>query len=64
MAGTKVDFKRELRELYSAKRDPTFVEVPELQFAMVDGHGDPNEAPSTPRRCRPSSRCPTQPGSR
>ena len=45
MAGTKVDFKRELRELYSAKRDATFVEVPELQFAMVDGHGDPNEAP-------------------
>jgi hypothetical protein len=45
VAGTKVDFKRELRELYSAKRDATFVEVPELQFAMVDGHGDPNEAP-------------------
>ena len=45
MAGTKVDFKRELRELYSAKRDATFVAVPELQFAMVDGHGDPNEAP-------------------
>ena len=45
MAGTKIDFKRELRELYGAKRDPTFVEVPELQFAIVDGHGDPNEAP-------------------
>ena len=45
MAGTKVDFKRELRELYSASRNPTFVEVPELQFARVDGHGDPNEAP-------------------
>ena len=45
MAGTKVDLKRELRGLYGAKRDATFVEVPELQFAMVDGHGDPNEAP-------------------
>ena len=45
MAGTKVDFKRELREVYSAKRDATFVEVPELRFAMVDGHGDPNQAP-------------------
>ena len=44
MAGAKVDFKRELRELYSAKRDVTFVAVPELQFALVDGHGDPNEA--------------------
>ena len=45
MATTKVDFKRELRELYSATRSPQFVEVPELQFAMVDGHGDPNVAP-------------------
>jgi len=45
VAGTKVDFKRELRELYTAKQDASFVEVPELQFAMVDGHGDPNEAP-------------------
>jgi hypothetical protein len=45
VAGTKVDFKRELRELYSAKRDAAFVDVPGLQFAMVDGHGDPNEAP-------------------
>ena len=51
MAGTKVDFKRELRELYSAKQDPTFVEVPELQFAMVDGHGDPNRRRSTSKRC-------------
>ena len=41
----KVDFKRELRELYSATRKATLVEVPELAFAMVDGHGDPNEAP-------------------
>jgi hypothetical protein len=45
VAGTKVDFKRELRELYSAKPEATFVNVPELQFVMVDGHGDPNEAP-------------------
>jgi hypothetical protein len=45
VAGTKVDLKRELRRLYSVNRNPTFVEVPELQFAMVDGHGDPNEAP-------------------
>jgi len=45
VTGTKVDFKRELRELYSAKQEATLVEVPELHFAMVDGHGDPNEAP-------------------
>ena len=45
MASTKVDFKRELRELYSATKSATFVDVPELRFAMVDGHGDPNVAP-------------------
>jgi hypothetical protein len=42
MAATKVDFKRELRELYTAKPAPAMVEVPELAFLMVDGHGDPN----------------------
>ena len=45
MATTKVDFKRELRELYTATRNPQFVDVPEMAFAMVDGHGDPNVAP-------------------
>jgi hypothetical protein len=42
MAPTEVDFKRELRELYGAKRAPAMVDVPELGFLMVDGHGDPN----------------------
>lgn len=42
MAGTKVDLKRELRECYAPKRTPALVEVPELAFLMVDGHGDPN----------------------
>jgi hypothetical protein len=42
MAATKVDFKRELREFYTAKPAPAIVEVPELVFLMVDGHGDPN----------------------
>jgi hypothetical protein len=41
----KVDFKRELRELYSTTRTPRFVDVPELAYAMIDGHGDPNVAP-------------------
>ena len=38
----KIDFKRELRGLYASPRKPTAVEVPELAFLMVDGHGDPN----------------------
>ena len=38
----KVDFKRELA-CYSAKRDaPELVDVPDLQYLMIDGHGDPN----------------------
>jgi hypothetical protein len=38
----KVDFKREL-ECYRAKRDsPQVVDVPDLQYLMIDGHGDPN----------------------
>jgi hypothetical protein len=42
MAATKVDFKRELRDLYRPARYPALVDVPELGFVMVDGHGDPN----------------------
>jgi hypothetical protein len=39
---TKVDFKRELAG-YAAKRDsPQLVHVPDLQYLMIDGHGDPN----------------------
>ena len=45
MSGT-VDLRRELRECYSAQRTPVLVQVPELTFLMVDGHGDPNTSPS------------------
>ncbi len=38
----KVDFKRALPS-YTAQRDaPRVVEVPDLQYLMIDGHGDPN----------------------
>lgn len=46
MPTTKVDFKRELRDLYLPGRRPGIVEVPEMAFVMVDGHGDPNTAAS------------------
>jgi hypothetical protein len=40
----KLDFKRELA-CYRAKRDsPQVVDVPDLQYLMIDGHGDPNTA--------------------
>lgn len=39
---TKIDFKRELG-CYRAKRGtPQVVTVPDLQYLMIDGHGDPN----------------------
>jgi hypothetical protein len=42
MSLTKLDLKRELPELYAARRKPGIVEVPELKYLMIDGHGDPN----------------------
>jgi hypothetical protein len=40
----KLDFKRELA-CYTAKRNaPQVVHVPDLQYLMIDGHGDPNAA--------------------
>jgi len=41
----KIDFKRELVECYRAEHDtPQLVTVPDLQYLMIDGHGDPNAA--------------------
>jgi hypothetical protein len=42
---TTVDLRRERPALYSATRTPAFVDVPELPYLMIDGHGDPNTAP-------------------
>jgi hypothetical protein len=45
MPGTmKIDYKRELRELYAPGGEPAIVDVPELAYLMIDGHGDPNTA--------------------
>ena len=39
----KVDYKRELKYLYTAPSDqPVIVDVPYLSYLMVDGNGDPN----------------------
>lgn len=44
MAG-KVDFKKTL-EAYRARRNRfDVIDVPELRYLMVDGHGDPNGSP-------------------
>ncbi|HOU12965.1 MAG TPA: GyrI-like domain-containing protein [Anaerolineae bacterium] len=43
----KVDFKKTLQHLYNpSSREFSVVEVPEMQFLMVDGHGDPNTEPA------------------
>lgn len=41
---SKVDFKKEFKELYNPPKDFVLVDVPEMKFLMVDGHGDPNTA--------------------
>ncbi len=39
----KIDFKKRLGALYSAPaKAPVLVEVPQLNFIMIDGAGDPN----------------------
>lgn len=43
---SKVDFKKELKNLYGpSSKAFEVVEVPPMDFLMVDGHGDPNVAP-------------------
>lgn len=40
----KIDFKKELKELYNPKPGRfTLVKVPTLQYLMIDGQGDPNK---------------------
>jgi hypothetical protein len=41
------DIKKERKDLYTARSgDFEIVEVPPLNFLMVDGHGDPNTSPA------------------
>ena len=41
----KIDFKKEWKHLYNpSKKAFTVIDVPSMQFLMVDGHGDPNTA--------------------
>lgn len=39
---TKVDFKKEWKHLYQPKKTFEVVDVPAMNFLMIDGHGDPN----------------------
>jgi len=39
------DFKRAYKDLYMPKDEPELIEVPSMNFLMVDGNGDPNNNP-------------------
>lgn len=46
---TKIDLRKELKHLYNpSKKEFSVVEVPAMNFLMVDGMGDPNTAPDMP----------------
>lgn len=41
----RIDHRKELKALYRASAAPAVVDVPAMNFLMVDGHGDPNTSP-------------------
>jgi hypothetical protein len=41
----KMDWKKDLKSLYFPPADPVKVEVPPMNYLMLDGHGDPNHSP-------------------
>ncbi|KUO64486.1 MAG: transcriptional regulator [Gracilibacter sp. BRH_c7a] len=40
----KFDFKKEYKDLYLPKQKPVLIDVPAMNFIMIDGAGDPNTA--------------------
>jgi hypothetical protein len=43
----KIDLKKRFKDLYQASsKAVAFVEVPQLNYLMIDGSGDPNNSPS------------------
>ena len=38
----KLDYKKEYKELYLPKNKPVLITVPDMNFIMIDGKGDPN----------------------
>jgi hypothetical protein len=45
-AVSKIDFKTDLKNLYNPPAQFTVVDVPPMQYLMVDGMGNPNTAPA------------------
>lgn len=38
----KLDYKKAFKELYLPKKNPSIIEVPQIDYAMIEGKGDPN----------------------
>ena len=38
----KVDYKKEYKDLYMPKRKPSIIDVPAMNFIMIDGMGEPS----------------------
>jgi len=41
----KIDYKKEFKECYSSKKEPSIITVPKLQYLSITGSGDPNTSP-------------------
>lgn len=39
---SKLDYKKDFKDLYLPKNSPCIIEVPTMSFAVIDGEGDPN----------------------
>ncbi len=39
---SKIDYKKDFKELYLPKAAPCIIDVPSMNFIMTDGNGDPN----------------------
>jgi hypothetical protein len=46
MSQKPFDYKKEYKDLYMPKGKPMLIEVPKMNYIMVDGSGDPNDNPS------------------
>jgi hypothetical protein len=42
MTNEKLDYKKEYKDLYMPKAKPSIIDVPPMNFIMIDGTGDPN----------------------
>ena len=49
MSGKAFDYKKQYKELYMPKDKPVLIQVPYINFLMVDGSGDPNNNPDFQR---------------